>query len=210
MIANSEETHLAQHAFRQVMNAFARPGTVGSIEGYARLGSAPVLPSCFETALRLFVDQAVTFCVVGADARAQAEWVTLQTHAHAAHAAEADFLLVPDAADAEARREALVAAKAGTLVEPERGATVIVACSAVSAVDVPGLARVEVKGPGVDGQTAFYVDRTDWARARAARGDEYPCGIEILLVDEDGNVAAIPRSTRVSLAEEEGGAPWDM
>lgn len=210
MIANSEETHLAQRAFRQVMNAFARPGTVGSIEGYARLGDAPVLPSCFETALRLFVDQAVTFSVVGADAREQAEWITLQTHAHAVCPVEADFVLVPDAADAEARREAIAAAKAGSLVEPEGGATVIVACSAVSSDDAPGLARVDVEGPGVDGRASFYVDRIDWAQARADRADEYPCGIEIVLVDEDGNVVAIPRSTRVSPSDREGGASWDM
>lgn len=209
MIANSEETQLTQRAFRQVMNAFARPGTVGAIDGYARVGQPSRLPACFETALRLFVDQAVTYCVIGADARAQAEWITLQTHAHAVPAAEADFLLVPDAADAEARREAIAAAGAGSLEEPERGALVIVACVVVSADEAPGLARVEVEGPGVDGRAAFYVDRTDWAHARAARGDEYPCGIELLLVDEDGNVAAIPRTTRV-VPSEEGGAPWGM
>ena len=31
----------------------------------------------------------------------------------------------------------------------------------------------------------------------AERADEYPCGIEILLVDGEGNVAALPRTTRI-------------
>ena len=43
----------------------------------------------------------------------------------------------------------------------------------------------------------LYVSQAEWAHARAERADEYPCGIEILLVDGEGNVAALPRTTRI-------------
>lgn len=57
---------------------------------------------------------------------------------------------------------------------------------------------VEVRGPGVADVNRFAVDRVDWARARDARRDEFPCGIEIVLVDPAGRVVAVPRSSRVT------------
>ena len=59
---------------------------------------------------------------------------------------------------------------------------------------------VEVRGPGVRDVNRFFVDREDWAAARAARRDEFPCGIEIELVDGAGRVVAVPRSSAVTVA----------
>ena len=62
-----------------------------------------------------------------------------------------------------------------------------------------GLSVFEVRGPGVAETNHFATDRRAWAVARAQRGDEFPCGIEIVLVDAVGNVVAIPRTSAVSL-----------
>ena len=94
----------------------------------------------------------------------------------------------------------------GTLVSPEKGATVLVGCARLASADEaagecggePALHVVEVRGPGVADVNRFAVDRVDWARARDARRDEFPCGIEIVLVDPAGRVVAVPRSSRVT------------
>lgn len=196
MIANTLETHLTQRAFRQVLNAFARPGTVGQVDAFPKSGEAPLLPPYFETALRLFVDQAVTFAVAGPDAENMSRWITMQTHAKQAGTAEADFVLVPSKND-EVQCEALLQAKEGMLVEPELGASVLLLCGAVSDAPTSGLHCLELEGPGIETAAKLYVNQVAWARARQQRGDEYPCGIEVLLVDEEGNVAALPRTTRI-------------
>lgn len=36
MIVNNVETHVAQRAFRQVLEAFARPGTIGQIDAFPK------------------------------------------------------------------------------------------------------------------------------------------------------------------------------
>ena len=54
---------------------------------------------------------------------------------------------------------------------------------------------VALQGPGVERENRFAVDRVDWLRARDARGDEFPCGIEIVLVDPEGRIVAVPRSS---------------
>ena len=59
--------------------------------------------------------------------------------------------------------------------------------------------QVALRGPGVERENRFAVDRVDWLHARAERGDEFPCGIEIVLVDPEGRVVAIPRSSSAAL-----------
>ncbi|MFR3092372.1 MAG: phosphonate C-P lyase system protein PhnH, partial [Eggerthella lenta] len=51
------------------------------------------------------------------------------------------------------------------------------------------------RGTAARGANRFAVDRVDWLRARDARGDEFPCGIEIVLVDPEGRIVAVPRSS---------------
>ena len=194
MIANNVETHVAQRAFRQVLDAFARPGTVGQVDAFPESGEIAPVPGCFETAIRLFVDQAVSFCVVGSESQDIACWLTMQTHAKQAHAHEADFVLAPVASDA-LHVEAIAQAKPGTLEEPEKGATVVLLVDSISAAPAKGLTCFELSGPGIEKTAELYVSQAEWARARAERSDEYPCGIEILLVDGEGNVAALPRTT---------------
>lgn len=38
---------------------------------------------------------------------------------------------------------------------------------------------------------------------------EYPCGVDFVLVDVEGHVVGIPRTTKILSVEKEGAA-WDM
>ena len=44
MIANNIETHVAQRAFRQVLEVFARPGTVGQVDAFPKSGETAPVP----------------------------------------------------------------------------------------------------------------------------------------------------------------------
>ncbi len=207
MIREDAGLHRAQRAFRSVLDAFARPGTVHVVEPAANSPARPVaLGASLEAVVRLFVDQAVTFCVADAESDATAAYLTGETHARRFPVREADFVVVPARADAQTAEEAVAQACRGTLVSPEKGATVLVGCARLASADEaagecggePALHVVEVRGPGVADVNRFAVDRVDWARARDARRDEFPCGIEIVLVDPAGRVVAVPRSSRVT------------
>ena len=202
MIREDAELHRAQRAFRSVLDAFARPGTVQSIELAPGNPARPAaLDAALEAATRLFVDQAVTFCVADSETDATTAYLTSETHARRAPLRDADFVVVPARADAQTAREAVAEACRGTLTSPEKGATVLMGCARLAEVPEdgqvaePAVHVVALRGPGVERENRFAVDRVDWLRARDARGDEFPCGIEIVLVDPEGRIAAVPRSS---------------
>lgn len=193
---NDAEIHRMQRAFRAVMNAFAQPGTVVDLRDDAidAMGAREPLM----TLVRLFVDQAVTFYCCDDDF---AERVSFETKARRSGCSEALFVVAPRAvsvADA-----GVAEAGAGTLVSPEKGATVFVECCRVSATPDEGLKGFELSGPGVKDVNRFWTDSDEWACVREGRHDEYPLGVEMILVDGGGRVVVVPRSS--SVAPMEGG-----
>lgn len=227
MIAGDEGLHRMQRAFRGVLDAFARPGTVRTVEpAFGNPARPTALDASLEQVVRLFVDQAVTFCIADSETDAAAAYLSSETHARRAPLRDADFVVVPARADAQTACEAVGEACRGTLVAPEKGATVLMGCARlaevpegdgvdeargwcdtseakgageVKGVGEPAMHVVALRGPGVERENRFAVDRVDWLRARAERGDEFPCGIEIVLVDPEGRVVAIPRSSSATL-----------
>ncbi|MDU1908296.1 MAG: phosphonate C-P lyase system protein PhnH, partial [Eggerthella sp.] len=182
--------------------AFAHPGTVHRLVPAPENPASPVaLDASLELVVRLFVDQAVTFCVADSESDAVAVYLTSETHARRAPLRDADFVVVPARADAQTASEAVAEACRGTLVSPEKGATLLMGCARLAGVPEsgevtePAVHVVALQGPGVERENRFAVDRVDWLRARDARGDEFPCGIEIVLVDPEGRIAAVPRSS---------------
>lgn len=201
MIAQDSEVHRMQRAYRCVMEAFARPGRIQVLPAVENDPAPCGLAETLDTLVRMFVDQATTFFLCGHDEDQRA--IAAETGSRAAEVSSAAFVIVPQEANDEARWHAIERACCGTLIAPEKGATVLCACKRLSNEPQEGMHAFAATGPGIEEIDRFYVDTDVWAKARFARGDEYPCGIEIILVDDAGRIVAIPRSCTITI--EEGG-----
>ena len=153
-IREDADLHRAQRAFRCVLDAFAHPGTVHQLVPAPENPASPVaLDASLELVVRLFVDQAVTFCVADSESDAVAAYLTSETHARRVSLRDADFVVVPARADAQTVYEAVAEACRGTLVSPEKGATVLVGCARLAdapesgEVSQPAVHVVALQGP---------------------------------------------------------------
>lgn len=224
-----------QAAFRALLDAMARPGEL------AELPTAPVQVAAEARRIGVGVgtlelvdvllDAATSFAAAGPAAGEVERAVAGRTHATPREVEQAAFVLVGEDVRGEDAASAVMAASAGTLLSPHLGATVVVGCGALLGLDAAGVRTgsvsgaaacegFELSGPGVDGTSRLVLDRGDVMHARIERGDEFPCGIDLVFVDGAGHVACVPRSSAVTplgattdiddASSRKGGASWAM
>lgn len=180
----------AQAHFRALMDTLARPG---SIVPFTPTLHAPAgLPAELAAVALTLADHETT---VWLDARLAADAAVaayLAFHAGArisADPAKADFALI---ADLETM-PGLDAFAAGDDAYPDRSTTIVAAVGAL----VPG-GGLGLSGPGIEGERRLGV--APWpaglTEALAANRARFPRGVDLILA-APGQVAALPRSTRI-------------
>jgi alpha-D-ribose 1-methylphosphonate 5-triphosphate synthase subunit PhnH len=233
-VIHRQALHIAQQAFRATMNALARPGTIQQIPAYDAMGlDNPYLA----TLVLMLLDNSCSFALASANDDALAVAVSAQTYARcvregqeqmAVNALQATFALITRDAKEDAASRLILGITGGSLVAPERGATLLLECEALAGIPQGRAAHhFMLEGPGVKGQQAFAVPTAPsavpgelsepeltaplasptsfaasvayWFFARGARNDEFPCGIDFIMVDVAGNIVGLPRTTRVTM-----------
>lgn len=187
----SQVAALEQRAFRSMLSAMAMPGTVEQVTLAPVDGPWGAAVAIAQSLL----DHEVTFHVA-----AQAgpeETILRRTGSRTASLDRAGYVF----ADASHALTAVQSSREGLLEEPEHSATVVLLVDAVGG----GELSLALAGPGVDGSRTLSVSGLDAAvvHARNARCAPFPSGIDVLLVDPQGRLAALPRSTSVTLVSEE-------
>lgn len=214
----ADPVHGAQRAFRAVMDAMARPGAIRTVRGLAGV-PAPLSPVAAALALTLADYETPLFLDPPLAAGPEvARYLAFHTGARIAAApAEAAFALiaepaaVPDFADFAL----------GTDTYPDRSTTLILQVGSLAAGgrdDEHSLSspaersegarvasaslRLRLEGPGIRDTATLAVAGlpADIAERLAANRALFPRGVDLILAGPDG-VAALPRTTRVSILE---------
>lgn len=207
----SQSAQMAQETFRVLLSALSHPGTIYSLgpiiqsQGLTLCG-----PHGLATIAQTLIDDQVSYAVCGSGKgnweRAIARTTAAAARADIAEAAWVFFL--PNLSDSDiatARRRV----QCGTLEAPHEGATLLFAVEGVSQYpSSPNWLRFRLRGPGIQNLQELSITgwNSEWIEVRRELTYEPPRGIDIVLVDEQGQVAALPRSTTVERLEK----PWDM
>jgi alpha-D-ribose 1-methylphosphonate 5-triphosphate synthase subunit PhnH len=169
-------------AFRNTMQALARPGRIYVLEGATP--PAPMSIAAGVLALTL-IDAETKVHLVGAyDTDAIRTWITFQCNAPLVSADKADFAFGTwdDLRDLPWR--------IGTSEYPDRSVTLIVETENLSNTNMV------LQGPGIEDQALLSLPELSFFKMNNAR---FPRGIDCFFVD--GNkVAGLPRSTRIKEA----------
>lgn len=171
----------AAHAFRSIMEAMARPGTLQRVTGAAP--PSPLSPAAAAVLLTLCDTETPVYLAGQADCAAVRAWLAFHTGAPMVGPAKAMF-----AVGTWAALGPLSAYPVGTSEYPDRSATLIVEC--------PDLRNegARLTGPGIKATAALSLPDIQAFQANHAL---FPLGLDFIFTCGD-HLAALPRSTEVS------------
>jgi phosphonate C-P lyase system protein PhnH len=183
-----DTVHGAQEVFRLLLEALANPGRALNIRPWADqfAGAGQWLAP----ALTL-LDGGTGFFWDG-DPRTGEE-IRFLTGARQVPLEAADFVFIQGGAAGPA--EILARVKGGTHLDPHDSALLFIAAG-----DGRGEETVLLKGPGVPPEgrrLTLLPGEAAWRRAREDRGFEYPCGVELIFLREDGSLLALTRKIEI-------------
>jgi len=182
-----------QLTFRVLLDAMARPGTIRQLPVASE--GAPVNPWLAATLLTL-LDHEVGLAVDAFPGAESVErYVRQRTAARIATPEQADFVVTSwDTLDASLP----VRLRQGTLEYPNDSATLLILVPPLG--QASGL-RLDLAGPGIPSGHVAWIGGLS-AALFDARDEvaEYPCGIDLLLIDPSGQIMALPRSTAIQVS----------
>lgn len=166
-------------AFRSVMTAMARPGSIVDVLG--ALPPAPVSIAAGVVLLTLCDPETPVFLASGHDTKAVRDWITFHTGAPVSRPENARFGL------GNWTELPLDDFAIGTSEYPDRSATLIVEMPELSADGAT------LKGPGIQGTTSLSLPELAAFQANAVL---FPLGRDFIFTS-GSQLAALPRTTRV-------------
>lgn len=178
----------AQRVFRTVLEAMARPGSIHRIVDAEALGGRPAAAAPLLSLADLMTTVAP---LTEADSELTADLGRV-TGAPIGPVERARLVL-STVVDGERMRRLAT----GTPRAPHHGALL---SQRVGALDGSGV-KLRLHGPGVDGERDLIVDGLDdsFLDARDELVADFPTGVDVLLVADDGQLAALPRTTRAEV-----------
>ncbi|MCA1011962.1 phosphonate C-P lyase system protein PhnH [Halobacillus halophilus] len=197
MISGFDPVHDSQHIFREMVDAFSRPGTQTDVQKFCESTQPPAaFPKAMMGIAFTLLDQETTFQIESGQAEAIRRYIHWETFSKAASGERADYHFV-ESMEQEQILPFMKQLKTGTLYQPHQSATVFLL--------VDGFERSEsaktydLTGPGIESKKSIYIEGINhkWMEHRDELTVEYPLGIDICLITRTGKLIAIPRTTKV-------------
>ncbi|MDP2210550.1 MAG: phosphonate C-P lyase system protein PhnH [Candidatus Aquicultor sp.] len=187
----------AQKIFRLILDCMARPGKINYLLGIHVFAEKE--DNSFYLIARTLLDNEIYFVCLDDETDSLTREISLSTGAIQAVVEQADFIFC----DGRKEQADLYLAKPGTPDSPDQGATVIMYVDGllIEKPDVgEGYATIGLSGPGIDGKKEIWIagihhDNLHWL---ALQNRDYPLGTDTILVDLEGGIMCIPRSSSVT------------
>lgn len=183
-----DEVHDCQEAFRLLLKALSNPGEIVDTSPLGNLNERN--QSLFLFALTI-MDKESSFCVIGDEELA--DRLKNYTYSMKTKIDEADFLFVPELCSDDMIKDVICRVKPGTLIEPHTNCALVIKTDAI-----PEEAGCILYGPGINGVRAAKISdyAQKWIKARDEMDFEYPMGIDMYFVTEEGKLFALPRKVK--------------
>jgi alpha-D-ribose 1-methylphosphonate 5-triphosphate synthase subunit PhnH len=184
-----------QKNYRSLLTAMSRPGRVfrlGALDAVSPFAAALAVGECL-------LDSEVGLCVTGnGGTQALQALLVGATRVRTESVATADFVFVCGGQSQGGVR----LARRGRLEFPEEGATVVY-CMDAQPAGASDRFRIRLSGPGIAGPGGIAPEMrgvpVEEFQALMAVNADYPLGVDAFFVRPNGELMALPRSTRIQV-----------
>lgn len=178
-----------QRIYRLTLDAMARPGKVNALPALRLNPPAGLSQAAAAVALTL-LDSETGFCVLPSD-QAVKDYLMIHTGAAFYPLHSAEFIVI----SGRESNPQLGEVCCGTLLAPEKGATLIMMVDSLAGT--AGGTKLRLSGPGIKESSLLNISGLDQENLKiiAEMNQEYPLGIDVIYADNSGNVACVPRSS---------------
>jgi alpha-D-ribose 1-methylphosphonate 5-triphosphate synthase subunit PhnH len=183
-----------QQLYRKLIKCYSHPGSVEEFptddkhdfEFDSALGR-PLLSIAL-----LLLDREVTHEIMGAPADERNTLVELTYSRRTGN--DADYIFICRNTAAEEAGQCIHDAKTGSLIDPQKAATVVFETD-----DLYSGECVTLCGPGIKDTEVLKSTCPAWFwNLRREKNRDFPLGIDIILLDAKGRIAALPRTTKMA------------
>jgi alpha-D-ribose 1-methylphosphonate 5-triphosphate synthase subunit PhnH len=188
---HNERIHYTQRVYRTLLNTMARPGTIDQLEPYSYSGCPSDLHYVIGIALTL-LDQEVSFHETSGEV-VLTPHLKLLTRSTTKPLSESDYIFIQKGESPD-----LSLAKRGTDLYPDQSATIIYQVDKIKALE-EGDVRFVLRGPGIEKEQRLSLDGFNRSLIPLLEGNiqHFPLGLDWILVDAEGNICCLPRSTKI-------------
>lgn len=186
----------SQRIFRIILDSMARPGKINCLPQIHLLDGEYNFPFLIAKTL---LDSEVGFACLDKE-ETLGQRIRDATGARLVDVSSAEFVFC----DGRKRQEDLYRTNPGTLLFPDKGATVVMTVGRLGLQrleeDGEELKEVELEGPGICGKTWVCISgmheyNLGWL---LLQNKEYPKGVDAILLDLDGKILCLPRSIKIT------------
>lgn len=185
--------HDIQSTYRKVLECFSYPGRILSLKEELQDYEGEEGSFCGTQAfMRMLLDSDVSFHIV--DNKEVGNKISQITYSKQKALGEADYVFLL-ANENHMLDKVIEAVKLGTLQNPHLGATIVVECEHIGNKE-----ELVLNGPGIKSQNYVSFEMGDaWITARNEKNREYPLGVDMVFIDKENRLVALPRTTQVGM-----------
>lgn len=190
----------SQATFDVIMRTLSEPGTISTLPGDLPAGEVPIIAWLALALADVGVNIAGNETALRNSQPPVTRTVAEATGATITELADAWIAMLDQPTPAE-----MAQLPRGSALEPELGARVAIAVEDLGHEPCPGGIELELTGPGIPARRSLFVSgvsRDVLAGLGRSSGD-FPAGLDAWLFTPAGRTAAIPRSTNLTIAEEQ-------
>lgn len=196
-----DEVFDSQKIFRSLMDGMSRPGKVIKLGSH----SFTLFPDGFNpfvlSVLKTLCDNNVSVAIGRADTAEWHRYLEINTGAVACQLNESDYVVF----QGEKYDEDFSLLNPGSVEFPEDSATAVISVTHITAAQKTSCqdpyCYIRMAGPGIKDKNFVGVLDLDWKYINTFSETNaiFPLGIDVILVDQEGNIVCIPRTTKVEV-----------